>query len=241
MNLEVLQIPVLKDNYIYLIRDKKLKKTAVVDPAEADAVNKMLEQKGWQLDFIFNTHHHYDHTGGNLSLKKKWNCKIYGFKEDKKRIPGIDVELQDGEEFEFGSIPFKVIYVPGHTIGHIVYYSVSEAVLFCGDTLFAMGCGYLFEGSPKQMFNSLSKIKSLPEDTLIYCAHEYTLKNAQFALTVDKENLSLKKRFKEVERLRNEGSPTVPFVLKEELKTNPFLRAKTTKEFAQIRSLKDKF
>lgn len=241
MNLEIVQIPVWADNYIYLIHNKKTGQTAVIDPAEADAVNQCLKEKSWELNFIFNTHHHPDHIGGNLDLKKKWNCKIYGYKNDASRIPGIDKKLDHNEEFYFGSILFKVIYVPGHTLGHIVYWSPTESVLFCGDTLFAMGCGYLFEGSAEQMFNSLNKISQLPKNTTLYCAHEYSLNNAKFALTIDKNNLFLQKRFEKVQDLRKKNLPTVPFTLQEEMESNPFLRAKTVAEFAKLRHLKNNF
>ncbi len=241
MAIEIIQIPVWEDNYIYLLHEPISHKTAIIDPAEASIPNKFLKERNWNLDFIFNTHHHHDHVGGNLELKKKWGCEIYGYKGDSQRIPGIDKTFEDGEVFSFGSIHFKVLFVPGHTLGHIAYWSEKENILFCGDCVFAMGCGRLFEGTAEQMFSSLSKIKKLNQNTLIYCAHEYSLKNAQFALTVNKENPLLKERVKKIKKLRKEKLPTVPFTLQEELLTNPFLRAKTTKEFAKLRSLRDQF
>ena len=241
MSIEIIQIPIWEDNYIYLLHESISHKTAAIDPTEGDVLNKYLKEKKWNLDFIFSTHHHRDHTGGNLELKKKWGCKIYGYKGDAKRIPGIDRSLEDGEIFPFGSINFKVLFLPGHTLGHIAYWSKEENILFCGDCLFAMGCGRLFEGTAKQMFSSLSKIKELNQNTLIYCAHEYSLKNAQFALTVTKENPALKERAKKIRKLRKEKKSTIPFTLKEELLTNPFLRAKTLQEFAKLRALRDQF
>ena len=238
---KIYQIPLWEDNYVYLLTDRKSDKTAVIDPGDFESVQKFLKQNNLTLDYILNTHHHWDHTGGNLKLKKEWGCSIYGFKEDAKRIPGIDVGLTEGESAFVGSLRFEVLYVPGHTLGHIAFWNRENKILFCGDTVFAMGCGRLFEGSPEQMFNSLSKIKKLPEDSLIYCAHEYSLKNAKFALTVQPDNKALEKRFRKVSYLRKQGKATVPFYLKEELLTNPFLKAKTVSEFAEIRKLRDQF
>ena len=238
---EIYQIPLWEDNYVYLITDKNKNKTAVVDPGDYETVQNFLKQNQLKLDYILNTHHHWDHTGGNLKLKREWNCSVYGFKEDARRIPGIDFGLKEGDTVLVGELCFEVFYVPGHTLGHIAFWDKENKILFCGDTVFAMGCGRLFEGSPQQMFNSLRKIKKLPEDSLIYCAHEYSLKNAQFALTVQPDNKDLKQRFQKISLLRKQGKPTVPFYLKEELLTNPFFRAKTVSEFAKIRKLRDQF
>ena len=235
------QVSFLEDNYIYFIEDRKENKTAVVDPGAFSLVQSFLNKNNLQLDYILSTHHHWDHTGGNLDLKEEWDCSIYGFKKDAERIPGIDFELKEGEFVFVGSLCFEVLYVPGHTLGHIAFWNAENKILFCGDTVFAMGCGRLFEGSPQQMFNSLSKIKKLPEDSLIYCAHEYSLKNAEFALTVHPNNKELKQRFQKISHLRRQGKATVPFYLKEELLTNPFFRAKTVSEFAKIRELRDRF
>lgn len=239
--LQVFQIPVLQDNYIYVLHDKDTQKTAVVDPALSEPVNLLLKEKKWKLDFIFNTHHHWDHTGGNLELKKKWNCRILGFKKDIHRIPGIDQHLQEGEELNFGKIPCRIFFFPGHTLGHIAYWFFEEKKLFIGDTLFAMGCGRLFEGSPQQMFVSLNKIKSFPPETEVFCAHEYTEKNGRFALSVDPQNQNLKDRMKTVQTRRKGNQATVPFFLSEELKTNPFLRASTLEEFTYLRKQRDIF
>ena len=241
MSFEIYQIPLWEDNYIYILHEKSSGKTAVVDPGEASVVQQFLKNKNLNLDYILTTHHHFDHTGGNLELKEKWNCKVYGFKGDEQRIPGIDTSLEEGETVSVGRIVFEVLYVPGHTLGHIAFWNKQNQILFCGDTVFAMGCGRLFEGTPEQMFSSLNKIKNLPENSLIYCAHEYSLKNARFALSVDSSNPDLKKRFQKIKSLRDKKQATVPFYLKEELLTNPFLRAKSVAEFSKIRKQRDCF
>lgn len=238
---EIYQIPLWEDNYVYLFKDNKTNKTAVIDPGDFDTVQVFLEKNNLKLDYILNTHHHWDHTGGNLKLKQEWKCSVYGFKEDSQRIPGIDFGLKEGDTVFVGGLCFKVFYVPGHTLGHIAFWNKENKVLFCGDTVFAMGCGRLFEGSPQQMFNSLDKIKKLPKDSLLYCAHEYSLKNAQFALTIEPNNKDLQQRLQKISLLRKQGKATVPFYLKEELLTNPFFRAKTAPEFAKIRKLRDQF
>ena len=240
-NLQVFQLPVLQDNYIYILRDRDEQKTAVVDPALAEPVNLFLKQKNWNLDFILNTHHHYDHTGGNLELKSQWSCQVVGFVGDVDRIPGIDKLMQESEEFSFGQFLCQVLFFPGHTLGHIAYWFFKEKKLFIGDTLFAMGCGRLFEGSHKQMFESLKQVKSLPLDTEVFCAHEYTEKNGQFALNMDPHNPDLKNRMKEVCVKRQTGKSTVPFFLSEELKTNPFLRADNLETFTHLRKKRDVF
>lgn len=248
--MEIYQIPCLKDNYIYVLHDSKMNLTAVIDPALAKPVNEFLEGKKWSLDFIFNTHHHADHIGGNLELKKKWACSIYGYKGDAHRISGIDCELEDGEEFYFGENLIKVIFTPGHTLGHAILWLPKEKALFCGDTLFALGCGRLFEGSAEQMFSSLLKIKELPKETLVHCAHEYSEKNAEFALSLDskfknridlKGRQALEKRTQKIKSLRDKGLPTIPFKLEEDLLTNPFLLAENLEKFTKIRQLRDIF
>ena len=240
-SLQVFQIPVLTDNYIYVLHEPLSCQTAVVDPALSGPVSDFLDRKGFSLDFIFNTHHHLDHTGGNRELKKQWNCQIYGFEGDSFRIPGVDKTLKDREVFYFGKVRVEVLFIPGHTLGHIAFWLAGEKRLFCGDTVFAMGCGRLFEGAPEMMFQSLRKIKALPPDTQIYCAHEYTEDNARFALSVDKNNQKLRERARAVRILRGQNKSTVPFSLKEELETNPFLRAETSREFKILREKKDCF
>ena len=240
-NLEIFQLAVLEDNYIYILHDPSTQTVAVVDPSIAPPVQQFLHKKNWKLDYILNTHHHWDHTGGNKVLKREWGCKVVGFLQDAHRIPEIDIPLNEGDTFSFGSTSCKVLFLPGHTIGHIAFWFSKEKKLFCGDTLFAMGCGRLFEGSYQQMFDSLSIIKKLPKDTEIYCAHEYTEQNGQFALTVDPKNQDLKQRMKQVVDQRKSKKPTIPFLLSEDLKTNPFLRAKELSAFKSLRIKKDSF
>ena len=174
MPLQVHQFPCRSDNYGFLAHDPQSGLTACVDTPETDAINAALEEKGWHLTHILNTHHHGDHTGGNLDLKERWNCEIVGAANDAERIPGIDVRVSDGDDYAFGDMSARVFEVPGHTTGHIAYYFASEGIVFVGDTLFALGCGRLFEGTPAMMWNSLEKLMALPDDTVVYCAHEYT-------------------------------------------------------------------
>ncbi|MGB8274912.1 MAG: hydroxyacylglutathione hydrolase [Alphaproteobacteria bacterium] len=224
-SLTIRQIPVLHDNYIYLIREPREGAVAVVDPAVAQPVLAVLRELGWTLTHILNTHHHGDHTGGNLELKAATQCTVVGPHADAARIPGIDVALKDGDNYRFGALTAHVFDVPGHTRGHIAFWFPEARALFCGDTLFAIGCGRLFEGTARQMWDSLQKLRRLPGDTRVYCAHEYTQNNARFALTVDPGNPLLRARAAQVDRLRSEGRPTVPSTMEEERATNPFLRA----------------
>ena len=253
--LEIHQIPVLSDNYVYLAHDAASGQTAVVDPATTDEVFAALEEKGWQLTHILNTHHHMDHVGGNEVLKAATGCTIVGPKADAERIPGIDVALADGDSYALGGSEAKVFDVPGHTKGHIAFWFEDSDALFCGDTLFALGCGRLFEGTPQQMWHSLSKFRDLPGQTQVYCAHEYTQSNAAFAVTVEPDNENLISRAAEIDALRAEGKRTVPSSLAEELATNPFLRpdspdlqrtlglegADLVAVFAETRKRKDNF
>ena len=242
MNLKIFQLPVLEDNYIYIIRNEPFNLTGVVDPALFEPVNQFLKQKNWNLDFILNTHHHLDHVGGNRELIATWSPKkVMGYGEDSWRIPGISTPLKEGESFAFGDSLVEVMFLPGHTLGHIAYWFKKENILFCGDTVFGMGCGRLFEGTHKQMFESLGQIKTLPPETSLYCAHEYTEKNGNFACTIDPQNGQLRARMEQIRSMRKKGISTVPFLLSLELQTNPFLRASSIEEFTRIRLLRDKF
>jgi hydroxyacylglutathione hydrolase len=253
--LEIHQIPVLSDNYVYLAHDVATGKTAVVDPATHEEVLEALAEKGWTLTHILNTHHHADHTGGNMALKQATGCTIVGPRADRDRIPGIDVEVGDGESYALGESVAKVFDVPGHTRGHIAYWFGDSDALFCGDTMFALGCGRLFEGTPQQMWTSLSKLRALPGSTQVYCAHEYTKSNAAFAVTVEPDNGALVARKSMIDDMRARGERTVPSTLAEEIATNPFLRpdspdlqktlgmvgAPLVEVFAETRRRKDNF
>ncbi len=223
--LDVHMFPCLSDNYGFLIHDPASGATATIDTPEVAPIEAALKAKGWRLTHILNTHHHFDHAGGNLELKQKWGCTIVGPRADAARIPGIDVQVGDGDTVELGSAKGRVFDVPGHTRGHIAYYFANDGVAFVGDTLFALGCGRLFEGTPAQMWTSLSKLAALPDDTRVYCAHEYTQSNARFALTVEPDNAALVARARDIDVARAKGMPTVPTTIGLEKATNPFLRA----------------
>lgn len=219
------QIPVLADNYVYLAHEPLGGVTAAIDPAVAEPVLERLAEKGWRLTHILNTHHHGDHTGANLDLARRTGCAIIGAARDSERIPGITSEVSEGETFMLGHAAVTVLEVPGHTSGHIAYWFPDSHVLFCGDTLFSLGCGRLFEGSAEEMWTSLKKLRDLPLDTMAYPAHEYTASNGRFAKLVERDNPALKARLDEVERLRSGNRPTVPVALADERAANPFLRA----------------
>jgi hydroxyacylglutathione hydrolase len=253
--LSILQIPVLTDNYIYLIHDPVSAETAVIDPALAQPVLAVLDKKGWGLTSILNTHHHWDHVGGNLELKQKTGCRIIASQSDRDRIPGIDMGVSEDDVISLGQQSARVISTPGHTKGHIVYHFAEDSALFCGDTLFVMGCGRLFEGTPEQMWNSLQKLKALPPSTRIYCTHEYTQANGRFALSVEPDNSHTQQKMLEVQQLRAENKPTVPSTIEEERATNPFFRADSisvqktlgmegqspVRVFTELRKRKDSF
>ena len=221
--LEIHQIPALNDNYIYFLLDKASRELAVVDPSAAAPVLDELVKNNWKLKYIFNTHHHSDHVGGNLVLKEKTGCKIYASKQD-ARIPGVDFLLDEGDSISIGASNGEVFSIPGHTSAHIAYYFRESASLFCGDTIFSLGCGRVFDGTMEQLWKSLDRLRKLAPDTKIYCAHEYTLENALFARALDGANVDLQKFIAHAERLREENLPTVPSLLRDELLANPFLR-----------------
>lgn len=253
--LDIHRIPALKDNYLWLIREPETGAVAVVDPAEAAPVEAKLRALGWTLTHILNTHHHRDHTGGNEALKARWNATVVGPRADRDRIPAIDIAVGEGDTYRFGAATARVFDIPGHTRGHIAYWFPDSDALFCGDTMFVMGCGRLFEGTPAQMWRSLGKLRPLPDATRVYCAHEYTQANARFALTVDGDNAALVARAREIDALRARGEATVPSTLAQERATNPFLRADQPElahavglppgdpvaVFAEIRRRKDSF
>ena len=224
MSLEIVQFACLSDNYCWLVHDESADVTAVIDTPEVDPINRALEEKGWRLTHILNTHHHFDHSAGNLDLKEQWGATIVGADIDAERIPGIDVRVKEGDTYMFGGSPAKVFETPGHTSGHISFFFEDDGIAFVGDTIFTLGCGRLFEGTAEQMWDSIGKLMSLPDSTVIYCAHEYTLANAAFALSVEPGNRELVERAAEIERLRANGTPTVPTTLALEKATNPFLR-----------------
>ena len=234
-------ISCLRDNYSYLIIDETNNLACVVDPSEARPIIDYLKNKNINLKYILNTHHHFDHVGGNEELKKKYNAIVVGYKHDSERIPEIDILLEDNEIWERDNFVAKIIHVPGHTKGHICFNFYKEKLLFTGDTLFSLGCGKIFEGTYEQMFNSLKKIKALPLDTKIFCGHEYTLNNSKFCIKYDNENLSLQKKIQDIEIKLNDSLPTIPSTLKEEIDCNIFLRAKDVKTFSKLRDLKDNF
>jgi len=245
----------LSDNYSYLIKDKKTNLVGVVDPSNFQEVDQKITKTYKKLDFILNTHHHSDHVGGNIDLKKKYNSKIICSSYESNKIPGADIKKSDGEKFTFGEINFEVLHIPGHTIGHIAFYSEKPSIIFTGDTLFSLGCGRIFEGTFEQMFNSLEKIKKLKKNTMIYCGHEYTENNGKFCISIDKDNERLKKRMQDVKNKNQKKIPTVPVTLSDELETNIFLRSDDEKIknnlkmnnsseleiFTKLRNLKDKF
>ena len=212
MKIEI--IPCLKDNYSYLLIDEKKNIACVVDPSEADPIIKYLNLNKLDLRFILNTHHHFDHVGGNTKLKKKYNAKVIGYTGDKSRIPEIDILLKDQEVWKAGNFEAKIIYVPGHTLGHICFHFFKNKMLFTGDTLFSLGCGRLFEGSNSQMYNSLNKIKKLPLDTKVFCGHEYTLANSKFCVTHDNKNEKLKKKISEIQKKKDNNYPLSHQLLK---------------------------
>ncbi|MFC3712461.1 hydroxyacylglutathione hydrolase [Sphingoaurantiacus capsulatus] len=239
--LEVVQVPVLSDNYVYLVHDAASGETAVVDPAVPEPVLEAAGARGWRITQILNTHWHPDHVGANAAIKAATGCTITGPAGEEAKIPGIDRAVVEGDAVCIGAAVGKVIDVPGHTAGHNAYHFAADGLLFCGDTLFAMGCGRLFEGTPEQMFGSLGKLMALPDATQVYCAHEYTASNGRFALTVEPDNHALRERMDAVIAARGAGRPTVPSTIALERATNPFTRAATVDEFAARRAGKDSF
>ena len=239
MKVEV--IPCLQDNYSYLIIDKSNNSACVVDPSEAKPIMNFVEKENINLKYILNTHHHFDHVGGNKNLKKKYNSVVIGYKDDANRIPEIDILLEDNQIWKADNFEAKIMHIPGHTTGHICYHFFKEKLIFTGDTLFSLGCGKLFEGTYQDMFSSLKKIKKLSQDTKIYCGHEYTLQNSKFCIEYDPENTKLKNKITEIKKKLQNNLPTIPSTLKDEIECNIFLRAKDVESFSKLRDLKDIF
>ena len=253
--IEINIISALSDNYIYLLRNTEKNITSVIDPGEAEPVEKILNQKGWHLDEIVNTHHHYDHTGGNAKLREIYGSKLIAPIYEKEQISDIDIFVSDNDIISIAGIETRVIHTPGHTIGHVCFYMPEENKLFSGDTLFYLGCGRVFEGSMEQMWSSLAKLKTLPDNTLTYCGHEYTASNAKFSNHLDPHNELLKIAFSEIKTKRANLEPTIPFNLGKEKKINPFLRVddkvftnsiglnttSVSESFKEIRLQKDNF
>lgn len=240
MPLEIELLPILSDNYCYLLHEPASGLSGVVDPAVEEPVAGRLAELGRGLDWILTTHHHADHTGGNLALKDRYGCRIAGPAAEAAKVPGIDLQLAHGDCFAFGEETATIIATPGHTAGHISYYFAASDALFCGDTLFALGCGRLFEGSAETMWESLGRLMALPDRTRVYCGHEYTQSNARFALGVDQGNAALAARAAEIDTLRQAGKPTIPSTIGLERATNPFVRAGNAAEFGRLRALKDR-
>jgi hydroxyacylglutathione hydrolase len=239
MSIEVVRIPVLSDNYVWLVHERKSGETMVVDPAVAPPVLAKAEELGWKITQIWNTHWHPDHTGGNAEIKEATGCIITGPEAEYARIPTLDIQVKGGDIVKLGEAEAAVIDVPAHTAGHIAFHFAEDHAAFVGDTLFAMGCGRLFEGTAEQMFSNMRKLEALGDDTAIYCAHEYTLSNGRFALTVEPDNEALAERMAEVTAMRERGDPTVPTSIALERATNPFMRAGSIVELAARRAAKD--
>lgn len=255
MPLDLVLLPCRADNYAVLLHHAASGQTAVVDTPDGATIDAELERRGWRLTHIFTTHHHGDHVEGHGRLKEKYGCTVIAPAAEADKIPGTDVRVHDGTSFSFAGRDVMVIATPGHTKGHVAYYFAADGIVFAGDTLFALGCGRLFEDTPEAMWRSLQKLADLPPDTVVYCGHEYTQANARFALTIEPDNPALQERARMIDALRTRGVPTIPTSIGLELTTNPFLRAgepavkaavglptaPAAQVFAEIRARKDRF
>lgn len=239
-DLEIVCVPALSDNYVWLIHDPVSNETVVVDPSEAEPVLAAVEQRGWTISQIWNTHWHGDHTGGNATIKAL-GAKVSGPLAEADRIPTLDTGLREGDSVQIGAHVARVMETPGHTAGHIVFHMADDALLFSGDTLFAMGCGRLFEGTATQMFTNMQRLADLPSDTVVYCAHEYTASNGRYAAVAEPDNAAVAERMRDVDASRAAGQPTVPTTIALEQATNPFLRASSAEQLAERRAAKDAF
>ena len=239
MSIEVVRIPVLSDNYVWLVRENTSGEVMVVDPAVAEPVLAKADELGWKITHIWNTHWHPDHTGGNAAIKAATGCSITGPAAEFARIPTLDMQVSGGDILRLGEAVAHVIDVPAHTAGHIAFHFAHEQLAFVGDTLFAMGCGRLFEGTAEQMYLNMQKLAALPDSTQVFCAHEYTLSNGKFALSVEPDNDALIERMIEVTAMRERGEATVPTTIGQERATNPFMRASSVEQLAERRTAKD--
>ena len=230
----------LEDNFSYILIDQN-KNACVIDPSESEPIINFVEKNNIKIKYILNTHHHFDHIGGNKEIKKKYNAKIVAYKNDLHRIPDVDISLKNNQIWTAENFKSKIIHIPGHTNGHICFFFENEKIAFTGDTLFSLGCGRIFEGTYKEMFTSLKKLKELPKETKIYCGHEYTLKNSEFCIKFDTDNNELKKKISEIHKKIKNNIPTVPSTIEDEIACNIFLRAKTIDEFSKLRDLNDNF
>jgi hydroxyacylglutathione hydrolase len=237
--MEIVAVPAFTDNYIWLVHDEESGETAVVDPGDAAPALAEVERRGWRVSQVWNTHHHWDHSGGNVAMKEATGCIVSG--PAAENIPARDIALSERSELRIGGHVGRVIEIPGHTLGHVALIFDDPAIAFVGDTLFAMGCGRLFEGTAEQMHHSLQRLAALPEDTALYCGHEYTLANARFAAHAEPGNPAITARLAEVERLRAAGQITLPTSVAQERETNVFVRATNVQEFARLRTEKDSF
>jgi len=240
-NLEIVRIPALSDNYIWLVHDPASGQTMVVDPAESAPVLAEADRRGWLIGQIWNTHWHPDHTGGNAAVKAATGAIVIGPAAEAERIPTLDIAVREGDTVRLGNHVATVLETPGHTAGHIIFHLPDDAVVFTGDTLFAMGCGRLFEGDAGQMFANMRRLAALPPETIVYCAHEYTQGNGRFALVAEPGNAAVADRMKQVDAARARGEATVPTTIAEERATNPFLRAASADALAERRAAKDAF
>ena len=239
--LEIVRIPALRDNYLWLARDPATEATAVIDPAEAAPVLAEADRRGWRIDQIWNTHWHRDHTGGNAAIKAATGCTVTGPAAEAAKIPTLDRTVGEGDVVRIGAVAAQVLEVPAHTAGHIAYYLPEAGIAFVGDTLFAMGCGRLFEGTATMMWTNMQRLAELPPETRVYCAHEYTQANGRYALVAEPDNQALIDRMRAVDEARARGEATVPTTIALERATNPFMRAGSVAELARRRTEKDHF
>jgi len=241
MSVTATPVPILKDNYAWLLRDAATGAVAIVDPAEAKPCIAAIEQAGGRLDLILLTHHHADHVAGTDEVRVRFGAKVVGAAADAHRLPKLDRAVKQGDTVKLGDSSASVIETPGHTVGHIAFHFADGGVLACGDTLFSLGCGRIIEGTAQQLFDSLSRLAALPAETLVCCGHEYTAANARFALHVEPDNAALQARSAEVDAQRAAGKPSVPSTLGSEVRANPFLTARDVASFAERRTRKDSF